>query len=164
MKLSTVTQIACAGAALGVASTLAVCASTVRDVHSITGPYKIIFVGARGGALPNFTCPPSYFGCTSPTKSSPFTATWCVSKTGNCSQLLPWYWWSATVKRIGVGHSYRRIRATWNPNPGNPSTLTISDDRKTAKDTKLIAAVLLTTCNIKTGACYADFVTYGVLN
>jgi len=164
MKVSTVTRIACAGAAFSVASTLSVSASTVRDIHSITAPSKIIFLGARGGAAPNFSCPPSYFGCTSPTRSSPFTANWCVSKTGSCSQDLVPYWWTATIQRIGVGQSYRRIRATWYPNPGNPSTLTLSDDRKTAKNTKLIAAVFLTACSRTTGACYENFVAYGVLN
>jgi hypothetical protein len=161
LKLRTVSRVLCAGATLGVVSTLAVLAGTIRHVGPLAQRYKVVFVGAQGGGDPNFTCPPSYFACVRPTRSSPFTAEWCP---GSCSIIGADWAWTATVNKIGSGDSYERVHAMWYPNPGNPSTLTISDRRKRTKGTRLIASVTNSVCQISTGSCFSNFVVYGVTN
>jgi len=165
MNLASLPRIICAATTLGVLSTLCVTAATIRPVWRTIQTYRLVDAGARSQVRPEFTCPVSYYFCVTPVRRMPYTDVWCFSSSGNCgSGLYGVYEWSAVVSRVGRSRSYKRVRATWSPDPANPSTLTVADNRRAAKGTKVIASVSLTSCSVSTGSCFSDFDTIGVTN
>lgn len=87
------------------------------------------------------SCPSSFYECVEVSTSSPSSQEWCIvySGTSDCSDLYPgtWTWTSENnkVKKGNPGKKTKKIKSSWSPNPGNPSTLTISVAKK-AKNTK----------------------------
>ena len=150
-------------AALSILASAGVSAATLRHVSPAGHQAQVTTFGSRGGVHTNFTCPPTYFACVSPTKASPYQDGWCVSTSGNCTTGLVGSWnWTSVVAKLGKG--FKKVKSTWSPDPGNPSTNTISDARRKAKGTKLIASVTHSTCEVTNGTCFSNFVSYGVTN
>jgi len=165
MKLASFSRMLFFGATLGVVSTLGVSAATLRHVGPMFQSYKLVNAGAHGGVRPELTCPPTYTGCASITRSTPYSATFCISTSGSCTNGLVGSWdWTAVVSKVGRGNQYKRVHASWSPDPGNPSTITITYNKKRSKGTKIIASVTLSTCEVTDGTCFSDFAVIGVTN
>ncbi len=72
----------------------------------------------------------AYYECVTVSKATPFTQEWCISSTGSCGSVFPGTWtWSTTITTT-KGKKYKKLAASYDPNPGNPSTLTISEKKK----------------------------------
>jgi hypothetical protein len=120
---------------------------------------RIVNAGTSGNRA---SCPKGYTACIS---VLPFTTQYCVSTNGNCtSGVAPGTWiWSAHVGRV-KGQYFKELQATWSPNPGNPSTVTITTRQQVRKShTKVVAYVALSVCEASSGGCYDDFAVYGIL-
>jgi len=77
----------------------------------------------------------AYYECITVSKATPFTQEWCISTTGTCGSVFPGTWtWSSTITTV-KGKKFKKMTASYSPNPGNPSTLTISEKKK-VKSTK----------------------------
>lgn len=100
------------------------------------------------GRRPQTSCPSEYYECVQVSASTPYTAEWCIiySGTSGCSDLYPgvWTWFPAVATK--TGKKTKKVGAFFCPNPGNPSTLTISTTVK--KPSNGVAYVVdLTVCN-----------------
>ena len=78
------------------------------------------------GGLPPAGCPTKYIGCVTVAKGHPAKYTICVSNTGNCnSGSFPKEKWSSKVVTL-AGKLFKGIVGTFKPNPGNPTTATLT--------------------------------------
>ena len=99
---------------------------------TVVGGGSLIHTGERSSQP---SCPPSDRACYVISKGSPATDTWCISRSNNCtSGLYGKQRWSAEVLNCSTGSCVRtdRVKATWDPKKGNPSTETISTKQKKA--------------------------------
>lgn len=123
-------------------------------------------VAGRTDAHPLTSCPSEYTGgCYAVDASNPISFEWCVSSSGDCSSGLvgTWAWTSSTVV-AKTGKTLKKSIGVWSPDPGNPSTITISTKtKKFAKKPKVVDGVFLSTCDSSIG-CFSDFVAYGIAN
>ena len=159
---------------IGAAAILAGCmgglnSGSVPATGGTSAMSSISHSGGVGPALksqtvtPDTTCPSTYYACALTDASTPYYAEWCVSNTGNCSSGLVGTWtWSAAVTNVKNGKPAKKNpSAVWSPDPGNPSTLTISSkNKKIGKHPKIRFAVALTACSSSYG-CFSNFATYG---
>ena len=151
--------------------------SAVTSTPSVDGTASHVSMARSQGARPvlgstnarpDSSCPYSG-GCFVVLAGSPLTAEWCISSTGNCSSGLVGVWnWTATVTNVKTGKVSKPgkgpVTAVWSPDPGNPSTLTISTNfKKAAKHPKIVYTVAASTCDSSIG-CFSDFVVYGIEN
>jgi hypothetical protein len=126
-------------------------------------------VAGRSDAAPAASCPYSG-GCYAVDKGNPVTFQWCISTTGNCTSGLDGNWtWTAVVTDIKTGKVIKPgkgpVSAVWSPDPGNPSTLTVSTDFKHLHEhPKVLYSVTLSTCEVSGSQCFPDFVVYGIEN
>ena len=128
-------------------------------------------VFASSNAHPLTSCPSQYTGgCFLVDAANPISFEWCVSQSGNCSSGLIANWtWSAVVTDVKTGKVLSpgkgAVTAVWNPNPDNPSTLTITTKfKKLSKKPVVKYSVANSTCEISEPTCYDDFVIYGIAN
>jgi hypothetical protein len=150
-------------AALATTLTTGASAAIVRHAGPAFAKYGVVNAGSHGPR--SASCSHETASCLSPTRNSPFVAEWCISSSGNCSSGLVGNWnWTATVTKVGRGKGYKRVKASWSPDPGNPSVITISDSRRKAKGKKTIANVTLSTCNTSSGSCFSNFAIYCITN
>lgn len=106
------------------------------------------------GAKHDTSCPSTFYECFEITKGSPATQEWCIiySGTSDCTDVYPGTWtWSATVVKVKKGkptnsHS-KHVVASFSPNPGNPTTLTVSTNASKTSHGKIKYAVELNVCN-----------------
>jgi len=119
-------------------------------------------------AVPDTSCPSEYTGgCYAVDAGNPVSFEWCVSSTGNCSSgLVGDFEWTATVTVVKTGKVLKpgkgAVIATWSPDPGNPSTVTIAAKaKKIGKKPKVTYSVSLSACSSSIG-CFSNFVTYGI--
>ena len=115
-------------------------------------------------ATPAVSCPSSYYACYSVDADNPFVAEWCISDSGDCSSgLVPYASWSVVTTTIKTGKVLKKSKtfsASWSPDPGNPSILTVTDTaKKIGKKAPIKYATSLSGCY--TSGCFTDFVTYG---
>lgn len=72
-----------------------------------------------------------YDECVTVTKSTPFTQEWCISTNGSCNTPCCGTDWTWSLPIVTVkGKAFKKMVSSWDPNPGNPSTLTISEKKK----------------------------------
>jgi len=71
-----------------------------------------------------------YLECVTVTKATPFTQEWCISTNGSRTTVYPGVWTWALPITTTKGKKYKKLASSWSPNPGNPSTLTISEKKK----------------------------------
>lgn len=114
-------------------------------------------------ARPMASCSSAYTECFQISKGDPYTAEWCISDSGNCSSgLAGTPDWTATVTNPKTGKPEKGLTAVWSPDPGNPSTLTITNHRKHCKNPNEVKwVVTLSECDGSLG-CNYDFVVFGV--
>jgi hypothetical protein len=159
MRVTSFARLISGVAALGLMSTVVASAGVVRGgtigQHVSVRPATQMLHG-----IPNTSCPSEFTGgCFAITASSPFEAEWCVSSTGDCSSGLTGpVTWTADAFKAKSGKATKAIGAVWSPNPGNPSTITVTT-KKTKSKPKVKYGVALSGCY--TGGCFTDFVVYG---
>jgi hypothetical protein len=127
-----------------------------------TGSQSVAPMGHRAGtpqllglgAKHDTSCPSAFYECFEISKSTPATQEWCIiySGTSDCSDLYPgtWTWSGPTVKvKKGrpTGKKDKKIKASFSPNPGNPTTLTVSTSSSKSSKGKITGAVELSVCN-----------------
>jgi hypothetical protein len=112
-------------------------------------------------ASPMVSCSSEFTSCFEIKYGSPYQAEWCISDSGNCSSgLVGLPQWTATVTNPKTGKPEKGLTAVWNPDPGNPSTLTITNHRKHCSNpNKIKWVVTLSECD-SSGCNY--FGVYGV--
>ena len=116
-------------------------------------------------ATPAVSCDYSlYYACYSVDADNPFEAEWCISDSGDCSSgLVPYASWSEVTTTVKTGKVLKKSKtfsASWAPDPGNPSILTVTDTaKKIGKKAPIKYATSLSGCY--TSGCFTDFVTYG---
>lgn len=110
---------------------------------------------AMGGGHGAYTCAyPPFIQCAEISFDTPYYEEWCISSTGSCSTLSPgtWGWLNGDAVKLKKGQptskSYKKIVGSYNPNPGNPTDLTIAEKKhvKSSKG-KLKYAFELEACN-----------------
>jgi hypothetical protein len=87
------------------------------------------------GIQKNTSCPSTYLECATVSKKAPFTQGWCISSTGSCNTpCCGTNWtWALPITVVKTGKPYKKLISSWSPNPGNPTTLTISEKGKVKK-------------------------------
>ena len=101
------------------------------------------------GAKRNTSCPSEFYECVEISKASPASQEWCIiySGTSDCTDLYPGTWtWSALTVKAKNGKKTKKIKASFSPNPGNPTTLEISTKAKKGNG-KVKYAVEMEVCN-----------------
>jgi hypothetical protein len=102
------------------------------------------------GAQRQTTCPASYYECFEISKTSPASQEWCIiySGTSDCTDLYPGTWtWSAPASKVKNGKKTKKVKCTFSPNPGNPTTLTMATKSKKSSKGKIVYACSLTVTN-----------------
>jgi hypothetical protein len=96
------------------------------------------------GAAPDASCPSQFLECVTVTKKTPAQFSICAEETGTCP--APGVWtWSETIE-TAAGKPVKKIVGNISPNPGNPITDTVSENKRvksskqTAKYQQLIEA------------------------
>jgi hypothetical protein len=124
------------------------------------GTPQLVVVGAKHDT----SCPSDYFVCAETSKSSPAEVGICISDSSppSCSSLAPGTWsWTAESVKVKKGaptsKKTKKINGTWSPNPGNPSTLTVTTKSKKSSKGKVKYAVYITACN-SVSSCAAGYV------
>jgi hypothetical protein len=121
---------------------------------------------AHTDAVPDTSCSSEYTGgCYAVDAANPISFEWCVSSSGDCSSGLVGTWeWTSTTVVVKTGKTLKKSIGVWSPDPGNPSTITISTKNKNfAKKPKVVDGVYLSTCSSSIG-CFSDFAAYGIAN
>ncbi len=98
-----------------------------------------------------------YLECVTVSKASPFTQEWCISETGSCSTPCcgtDWTW--ALPITTLKGKAYKKLKSAWDPNPGNPSTLTISGKKIKSSKGKVKYEGDLAACSPTYGCVYGS--------
>jgi hypothetical protein len=81
----------------------------------------LVAIGKR-----NASCGSAFFACVTLTPPSSSIGI-CISTSGNCTSGLVGSWnWSGTVVTYPKGKKYKKIKVSFSPNPGNPTTNTFS--------------------------------------
>ncbi len=76
--------------------------------------------------LPPAKCPVKYIGCITVAKGHPAKYTICVSSTGNClSGSFPNEKWTSKIVNLKK-KPFTGMKGTFKPNPGNPTTATVT--------------------------------------
>jgi hypothetical protein len=77
------------------------------------------------------SCPSSkYILCVDITKASGATVGLCISTSGDCTSGLIGDWnFTATITTL-KGKKFKKIGESWYPDPGNPSTQTMTEKKK----------------------------------
>jgi hypothetical protein len=116
------------------------------------GHHQLQLVAA--GAQHQVSCPSSkYFTCLTLYKGSNSIEI-CISTSGNCtSGLSGEYTWSQTIIKVKSGKKYKKIKASWSPNPGNPSTNTLIVKKIKNSGGKVIYAEDIQACGYPSGSC-----------
>ncbi len=79
------------------------------------------------------SCPSQYVECITLSRGAPFTQQWCLSAAGiilgDCTPAgNPT--WSVSVRKVSTRKKFWGITASFHPNPGNPTELTITQEKK----------------------------------
>ncbi|MBV9333778.1 MAG: hypothetical protein JO146_07200 [Candidatus Eremiobacteraeota bacterium] len=99
------------------------------------------------------SCPSQYFTCVTLYKGAN-TIGICISSSGNCtSGLVGNYTWSGTVVSAKTGKKYKKIKVSWSPNPGNPTTNTLTVKKIKNSNGKVIYAENISACGYPSGSC-----------
>ncbi len=107
---------------------------------------------AEGGQRPA-SCPSQYFTCVTLYKGSNQIGI-CISSSGNCTSGLVGNWtWSGTVVKAKSGKKYKKIKVSWSPNPGNPTTNTLKVKKIKNSHGKVVYAENITACGYPSGSC-----------
>jgi len=111
------------------------------------------------GGLKNSSCPSSkYITCLTLYKGSNQIEI-CVSSSGNCtSGLVGDYTWSSKIVKAKNGKKYKKIKASWSPNPGNPSVNTLKVKKIKNSNGKVIYVDEITACGYPSGSCLSGAV------
>jgi hypothetical protein len=147
----------CASSALAASLLLSAC-STSGTSQTIPGGSQS--VGAMGHHGPQFvvvhnggdaaSCPSSlYLTCVNVSKKKGGSVTICISSSGNCTSGLVGDWnWTTSVTNLKGKNEDKKIKNSWDPNPGNPSTdtFTVHGKLKASKQVKYVANV--TACEV----------------
>lgn len=164
MTFAPLPRLLAAAAGIGMLSTSAGFASTLVRHAGAAAPQRYHIVAGWGGAHANVTCPPQYTECLSISRGNPSSTPFCISSAGNCSSGLVGIWdWTAVVAKVR-GQDYKKISAVWSPDPGNPSTITISTTKRHSRHTRIVATVTLSTCEVTSGSCFSDFAVVAIYN
>lgn len=131
-------------------STVPAGSQSVAPMGHHAGAPQVVGLGAKHDT----SCPSTYYECVEVSKASPAQQEWCLiySGTSDCTDLYPGTWtWSAIVVKAKNGkptnkHS-KHVKASFSPNPGNPTTLTISTNASKTSHGKIKYAVELSVCN-----------------
>jgi hypothetical protein len=114
-------------AGLLAASTFAACSG---------GGSQAMLPGAVGGVQPAQSCR-GYSECITLSYGAPFEQQWCIYRDAvsfnslDCKNTPPGPWkWHVKVHRVSDHHLYAGIKASFDPNPGNPTALTIAETHK----------------------------------
>ncbi len=99
----------------------------------------------------------TYYECVTVTKKTPFTQEWCISTNGSCGSPCCGTDWTWTLPITTLkGKAFKKLHSAWAPDPGNPSTLTISEKKKVKKSHgKVKYEGNLTACSPTYGCLYA---------
>ena len=113
---------------------------------------QIVSMNPRPDASCNYS---AYYECVTISKASGFSQEWCISTNGSCSTVYPGVWeWSLPVTTV-KGKAFKKIIGGWDPNPGNPTTLTISEKKKVKKSKgKVKYEGTLSACSTTYGCVY----------
>jgi hypothetical protein len=125
------------------ASTATPITRTVRTAHR--SKPQIYLAGQHHDT----SCQSQYYECVWIADGSPATQEWCVIYSGasDCTDLYPGTWtWTSTVTSV-KGKPTKKVRATFSPDPGNPTTLTISTSSKKGSAGQVAYVVSFTACN-----------------
>lgn len=98
------------------------------------------------GRRPQTSCPSQYSECVQVSTESPVTQEWCVAYGSGCYYLAPGVWTWAPNVVTNKGKKTKKVAASFCPNPGNPSTLTISTDANAPSKVNAYVASF-TACN-----------------
>lgn len=124
------------------------------------------FAGANGISSPKFAiagvplaqCPTSkYIGCISLAKGHPVKYTICITSTGTCSSgSFPKQKWASKITTV-KGKPFKGIGGTFKPNPGNPTTGTVTAKVKLKNsDGKVAFVQAVKACPSKGGSCMTN--------
>ncbi len=95
--------------------------------------HSTLHLVAAGGQR-DASCPASDFACTTVNKASGGTIGICITSTGVCSGTLPGpYKFKSVIIKNSTGRKFRRIKATFDPNPGNPVNDNFTEPLKAVK-------------------------------
>jgi hypothetical protein len=86
------------------------------------------------------SCPSPYAQCVTISPSEPYSGSWCINYGTGCDPSVHPTWYGI-VYHVNPHKVYKKISSSYYPNPGNPTTVTISDDG--AKPTKGIQNELM---------------------
>ncbi len=141
----------CASSALAASLLLSACAggtsqsipSGSQTVGSPMGHHGPQMVPANG-LRPPASCPSAYVTCIDVSKKKGGSVGICISTSGNCTSGLVGDWnWSTSVTNLNGKNENKKIKNSWSPNPGNPSTDTfkVKGKLKPSKNVKYIANI-----------------------
>ena len=98
-------------------------------------PARLVNAGATTASS---SCPSNDAACFTISEDKPATSTWCISKLGKCTEGLegPQRWSAHAYYCPASGSCMQtfKIKATWDPRRGNPSSETISTRLKKPTD------------------------------
>jgi hypothetical protein len=100
------------------------------------------------GAQRDASCPATYFVCVT---LYPGTTTQgiCISTSGNCTTGLVGSWnWSETITTVKTGKKYKKIKPSFSPNPGNPTTNSFKAKKVKNSHGKVKWAAALKACEV----------------
>ncbi len=124
---------------------------------------QVVLMSSQGGVRTNYKCPTGLV-CLSITAKTPIVQEWCVSEYGNCSSgLIGTFDWTAPITILRNTKKAHEISDGWAPNPGNPSTITISTTAAKAAATAVLVSIELSACS-STYGCFSNFEGIGITN
>ncbi len=83
---------------------------------------------AVNGGQRDASCPASDFTCVTVNSASGGAVGICITSTGSCSGTLPGpFKWTSLIIKNKTGKKARKLHASFRPNPGNPTTDTITE-------------------------------------
>jgi hypothetical protein len=107
---------------------------------------QLVVSGAQRDAA---SCPSSkYFACVTVAKGKTKLQI-CISTSGNCTSGLTGSWnWKGKIVSAKTGKPYKGIKATFKPNPGNPTEDTFSAKKVKNSHGKIVYAQNISACNV----------------
>lgn len=100
-----------------------------QSTTSSMGHHALRFVAI--GAKPDASCPSQFFLCVTLTGKKATMQGICISSTGSCSTPAPGTWtWSGSAAVTKTGKAFPTIKGSYDPNPGNPTTITFKSKKK----------------------------------
>ena len=143
-----------ASSALAAGLTLAACSGTSQSIpggsQSVAPMAKhaphFTAVGPKGDAA---SCPSSlYFTCVDLSKGKS-TLEICISTSGNCTSGLVGEWnFTSKIVQVKNGKKTKKIKATFDPNPGNPVTITYKTKKVKDSGGKIVYAQQINACEV----------------